>query len=70
MIEHTREKKPCTKCGFERVVKVTRWEDEAPRWKKLCGICDLVSRAESHESAARGFRRRAAEMLAKRGCTL
>lgn len=65
-----REKKPCKRCGRERVVLVVTYPNAGAEpedhWSPLCGVCELIRRAEVHEAQARKFRRRAAEIVTAR----
>jgi hypothetical protein len=71
--EDRRETRACLGCGYSRKVKVTYTTYSkgrvGKRWSRYCQVCDLVIRAKLHESTAREFRARAAELLKKRKST-
>jgi len=63
--QHSREPRPCERCGHVRTVKVTRTpRDPDGYWSRLCTACDADSSTFKHEQAAVKFRALAAKIRA------
>jgi hypothetical protein len=64
------ERRACKRCGYVRLIPIRTYpKSEDPteeHFSRYCGMCELIRSAEVHDQTAARFRKRAAEMLAKR----
>lgn len=68
MRDQIKEKKACEWCGKVRTVTVTDWsygQGTQLSWKKLCGTCDLLERAQYYARISASWRKRYEEALVK-----